>query len=312
MVAIVMSVYNGAKFLREQIDSILSQTYGDFVLLIRDDGSSDNTVDIIKSYTDPRIVLEVGQNIGPSASFFHLLRLAEKKKADHVFFSDQDDIWELNKVEIFLTKFAKQTEAPQLVFSDFSLIGEKGSHIADSYVKYANLRLPKDGDFFPKLVAQPYVFGCACAINSALLHLVIDPPAEIEMYDCWIALSAAVLGKIEYISVPTIKHRFHTQNATGQISQNRFSTRLRRITLGFRQQCANTKLRLMQIKLLHEKYQKILSLNWNRRLLDLCESLKKGHLYIMHTLRIYGVARGTTVQNMFFYLTVLLFRGDIM
>ena len=104
MIAILMSTYNGGQYLRQQLDSVLRQTVADFTLLIRDDGSSDNTLEILGQYTDPRIRLIAGENLGPSGSFFALLEQARQIGAQYVFFCDQDDIWLDNKLELLLAE----------------------------------------------------------------------------------------------------------------------------------------------------------------------------------------------------------------
>ena len=308
MIAILMSTYNGGQYLRQQLDSVLQQTVTDFTLLIRDDGSRDNTLDILRQYQDPRIRILAGENLGPSGSFFALLAEARQLNADYVFFCDQDDIWKPDKLEVLLTEIKKIPAGPALVFSDFSMIDGEGAVTGDSYTAMAGLRIPSDGDFFPKLLAQPYVFGCACVLNAELLKLIENPPAGIEMYDCWIALVAAVLGKVVYLPAPTIYHRFHTNNATGQAGMNSLSTRLRRVTKQLHQQSANTALRLRQAQLLLDRYGDALCAQQKQQLTQLAEAGRKGGYFAIRTLKKYGVARGGRLQNMFFYVTAC--KGD--
>ena len=116
MVAVLMSTYNGAAFLKEQLDSILNQTYSDFVLYIRDDNSTDDTFEILSNYDDPRIRLIRGLNLGPAGSFFALLQEALKMQADYLFFSDQDDVWFPGKLERMLYEIKKYDDRPAMVF----------------------------------------------------------------------------------------------------------------------------------------------------------------------------------------------------
>ena len=159
MNVIVMSTYNGGQYLRQQLDSVLRQTVSDFLLLIRDDGSSDDTLSILHQYTDPRIRLTEGENLGPSGSFFALLEQARQLGADYVFFCDQDDIWMDNKLELLLAEMQNVPSGPALVFSDFSMIDGQDAVTGESYSAMAGLRIPEDGNFFPKLLCQPYIFG---------------------------------------------------------------------------------------------------------------------------------------------------------
>ncbi len=309
MNVIVMSTYNGGQYLRPQLDSVLRQTVADFTLLIRDDGSSDDTLEILRSYTDPRIHLIAGENLGPSGSFFALLEEARRLGATYVFFCDQDDIWLDNKLELLLAEI-QAISGPALVFSDFSMIDGQGVLTGDSYAAMAGLRIPADGNFFPKLLAQPYIFGCASVLNGELLELIKSPPAGIEMYDCWIGLVASLFGIVKYLPVSTIQHRFHSSNATGQAGMNALSTRLRRITKELRKQVANTKLRLQQAGLLLNRYGMDIPVENRRQLSDLAAAGRKGGFRAVRTLKKYAVARGGKLQNLFFYATAFMCKGD--
>lgn len=309
MNVIIMSTYNGETYLQDQMHSLLHQTVKDFVLLIRDDGSSDSTPEILRQYNDPRIRLELGENLGINASFYALLEQARQLGADRVFFCDQDDLWLPNKLEVLLRELEMCPAGPALVFSDFAMIDGEGDLIGPSYAAMAKLQIPRDGNFFPKLLAQPYVFGCASVLNRELLELVADPPAGIEMYDCWIALVASVLGTVRYLPDATIHHRFHTQNATGRTGMNSFIARLHRLTDQMRQQTANTALRLHQAQLLLDRYEPVLSPTRRRQLKELAAA-RQGGLRAIKTLRKHTVSRGGILQSCFFYLTVLFCKGD--
>ena len=305
MIAILMSTYNGKAYLQEQLRSVLEQTVSDFLLLIRDDGSSDGTPDLLREISDPRVRLILGENLGPAGSFFALLEAARQENADFVFFCDQDDIWMPDKLERFLAEMGKCPAGPALVFSDFAMIDGSGSVTGDSYTAMAQLRIPADGNFFPKLLAQPYVFGCASVLNRELLELVKDPPAGIEMYDCWIALVASLLGTVRYLPQSTIYHRFHSSNATGRSGMNSLAARVRRVTQNFQKQAENTALRLRQAQLLLDRYGDFLSDAQRKMLLELAKAGKTGGLSPVKTLKKYDVSRGGRLQNSFFYLTAM-------
>ena len=294
---ILLSTYNGGQYLRKQLNSVLSQSMTDFTLLIRDDGSSDDTLDILSTYTDPRIRILTGRNLGPSGSFFSLLEEARTMGAEHIFFCDQDDIWMPDKMALLLAALEKCPAGPALVFSDFAMIDETDAVTGDSYAAMAKLRIPADGDFFPKLLAQPYVFGCTAVLNKALLDLITEPPAGIEMYDCWTSLVASVFGTVRYLPHATIYHRFHATNATGRAGMNSCFSRLRRVTGQFRRQRDNTALRLLQTKLLLDRYGDTIPDDQRHRLEELAKHPS------VRTLKKHGVARGGKLQNLFFYIT---------
>ncbi len=310
MVSVLMSTYNGEKYLKEQIDSILSQTYKDFVLYIRDDGSRDDTLKIIESYTDERIVLERGENKGPAGSFFALLNKAARSQ--YVFFSDQDDVWYPTKLEEMLKEIEKHQGVPTMVFSDFSMIDSNGKTVAPSYSDYASLRV-KEGDVdIGKIIAQPFVFGCASVINRELTELVLSPPEGIEMHDCWISLVAAATGNLIYIPRQTIAHRFHNNNATGKSGQDSFAARISRITKGFSWQVQNTKLRLYQVYLLLNELEGAITCENLEILNSILYAMKKGRLATVMALRKNGVSRQKGINNLFFYLTVFAIKGEIL
>lgn len=309
MNVIVMSTYNGEAYLQKQLDSVLNQTVRDFVLLVRDDGSSDSTVQLLKDCADPRIRLLTGGNLGPSGSFFALLEEAKNMGADFVFFCDQDDIWLPDKLERQLAEIKKLT-GPALVFSDFSMIDGDGRVTGDSYTAMASLRIPQDGNFFPKLLAQPYVFGCASVLNRALLDLITAPPAGIEMYDCWIALVCAIFGTVRYMPDATLHHRFHSSNATGRSGMNSLSARLQRVTKQLKKQIANTNLRLHQAQLLLDRYGDTLPADSVPMLNALAKAGRTGGICAVRTLKQYGVSRGGALQNIFFRTTAFLNKGE--
>lgn len=140
-VCVLLSTYNGKKFLEKQLNSLFFQTYKNFDLLIRDDGSNDDTLKILNKY---KINYIKGENIGIVRSFFKLLEIALRKGYEYFLFCDQDDIWELNKIErqlLFIS--SKKEKLPILVHSDMKLINEKEKIISDSFFKFSDLNSKK-------------------------------------------------------------------------------------------------------------------------------------------------------------------------
>lgn len=309
MVAVLMSTYNGAKYIKEQLNSILSQTYSDFTLYIRDDGSTDGTQEIISSYNDSRILFKQGENLGPCGSFFSLLNTA--KDADYIFFSDQDDVWFPDKLEKMLIKISEYKTEPTMVFSDFKMIDSLSNVTNDSFSAYAGLQVTPGIIKINKIIAHPYVFGCASVINKPLAKLVLDPPKGIEMHDCWLALTAAAVGNLIYMPEQTISHRFHDSNATGRSGQDSVRSRLSRITFGLKAQSDNTKLRLKQIKLLLNEYDGQIKKESLNVLIDLSKSINKNKLMTVCTLIKHNVSRQKFLNTLFFYFTVLTIKGEI-
>lgn len=309
MVSILMSTYNGAPFLKTQIDSILCQTYTGFSLIIRDDGSCDDTLEILNAYDDPRITVIQGDNLGPADSFFSLLR--EAPEADYLFFSDQDDVWYPYKLECMLSQIKAYDDVPAMVFSDFEMIDEMGKRTRDSFYDYAAISVPSGVVGLEKILAHPYVFGCASVINRKLADCLQNPPVGIEMHDCWISLTAAAIGKLVYMPQKTIAHRFHSRNATGRKGQANLINRIKRVTTGFSAQVDNSTLRLHQVTLLLECYNQELLPEVAHMLTDLSKAMTDGRIATVMTLHKYGIIRQRRINTFFFYLTVMCMKGAI-
>jgi len=225
LVEILMATFNGEKFIKEQINSIISQSYPNWKLLIRDDGSKDKTLKIINEYTKKfpsQIFLISNQqkHLGCCQNFSKLLSIA---KADYIMFSDQDDIWLPNKIEITLQKLLTLeneygADLPILVHTDFKVVTQDLNIIAESFWKYQGLN-PTITQF-NRLLLQNIVTGCSMMINKSLKDLSTNIPPEAIMHDWWIALVASCFGIIEYIKIPTLYYRQHTYNTIGAKKYN--------------------------------------------------------------------------------------------
>lgn len=210
-VNILMSTYNGEKFVAEQIKSIQQQTFTQWHLIIRDDGSKDNTCDIIQEFvsTDSRIRLIKAQNVGVIDSFFSLTKM---DTADFYFFADQDDVWLSNKLELMLTtaKMHEQTK-PNLYYTDLKVVDKNLNVISESMIKsqsdHANTTLIQE-------LTENTVTGGTVAANHALIEKWTDTKGII-MHDWYLALVAAALGQLIYIDEPTELYRQHDSNVLG-------------------------------------------------------------------------------------------------
>lgn len=214
-IAILLSTYNGADYLAEQIDSIKQQTYSSWQLYIRDDGSTDQTVQIIQAYqkADQRIVFlnETHiENLGVKRSFMALLANA---RADYYMFCDQDDVWLPEKIELTLAKMMKKyvTDKPRLIHTDLMVV--------DQDLKPQKAMFGRDfQDDFRDVLYSNSVTGCTVMVNEALRQLLLKTsfePQQVVMHDWWFALVAAAFGEIDYLEKPTILYRQHGDNTFG-------------------------------------------------------------------------------------------------
>lgn len=213
---ILMATYNGEKYLKEQIESILNQTYTDFNLLICDDCSSDNTIQILEEYSrkDSRIQIFSNEtNQGVVKNFENLLN---KVKCNYYMFADQDDVWKNDKIE----KSVKKIEETQsdLVFCDLEVVDSKLNLINSSYWKQKGFykRITKHNGF-DALYLNNYVTGCTIIARSSRIKDILPLPknAKYLIHDYWIALMSSNYGHIDYIDEALIKYRQHENNEIG-------------------------------------------------------------------------------------------------
>jgi glycosyltransferase involved in cell wall biosynthesis len=222
-VQIFLATYNGESFLRGQLDSIVNQEYKSWELLIHDDGSIDNTIQILNEYENnypKKIKLLNDQRVFSSASknFFHLIE-NRSKEANLYCFCDQDDIWHKSKLRFIIERYiSKEGEEPLLIHSDLSLIDEKGELLEKSHNKLINYQK----NFITKNTSYYYnpVPGCAMTINSALADK-ISYSKYMVMHDWWILLSAMQENTtVLYIDLPLVAYRQHSGNVLGYKKNN--------------------------------------------------------------------------------------------
>lgn len=218
---ILLATYNGERFLAAQLDSIIGQTYGDWRLLARDDGSTDETVDILRAYAGDHpgkiLLIEDGdKGLGASGNFE---RLMGHSKADYAMFCDQDDVWLPDKIDRLLNAMRdleKQhgTAIPLLVHSDLRVVGPDCEELQPSFFAYQGIE-PSFGRCVNRLLVQNVVTGCASMFNRSLLERALPIPAEAMMHDWWLALVAAGFGRVRHVPETTVWYRQHGGNALG-------------------------------------------------------------------------------------------------
>ena len=209
-VCILLSTYNGEKFLESQIKSIFSQSYKNIDIIVRDDGSTDNTLKILEKY---KIKYIKGKNISVVKSFFKLLEYALELDYEYFLFCDQDDIWNINKVEKQLSLIElKNKNIPILIDSDMQVIDENNNLISNSFFKFSKLDYRKKSLNY--LFVQNNITGNSVLINRKLAQLV-KFHKNIIMHDWWIGLIASAFGEIYFINQPLLKYRKHFSNVVG-------------------------------------------------------------------------------------------------
>jgi glycosyltransferase involved in cell wall biosynthesis len=209
LVSVVMSTYNGAGYVAEQLDSILRQTYTNLEVIIIDDASTDNTFEILKSYAakDSRIFLyRQEKNAGYNTSFSDA---CSKASGNYIAISDQDDVWELTKIEKQVAKI-KKSKKTVLVHCISARFEEKAKPHLKSIKKLNFFR----GNDIKSFYLANYVLGHCMLFSSSLLKAALPFPPNVY-YDWWLGAYACTLGNIEFVDEILVWHRMHQTNATG-------------------------------------------------------------------------------------------------
>lgn len=215
-VDILLATYNGEKYLEAQLDSILSQTYTNFRLLISDDSSTDSTKDILEKYKkiDNRIeVFYQENNLGVVKNFEFLLNKVENR---YYMLSDQDDIWKEEKIEKSVNKL-EETGAG-LVYSDLEVVDENLNVIYESYWKLKGFtKRANKYNTFESFYLNNYVTGCTIISRKEFIKDILPLPnsSKYVLHDYWITLIVSQKSKIVSIKEPLIKYRQHKNNRIG-------------------------------------------------------------------------------------------------
>jgi len=213
MISIAMATYNGERYLKEQLDSIFSQTWKNIELIICDDGSSDHTVEILTSYQEkyPLKLFSNEKNLGYCRNFEKAISLCS---GEFIALADQDDIWEPTKLETLLLEIGSH----DAICSDASLINEKGSILANSFFTYSKTKIPAT---FHESCIENFVTGCTTMITAEFARHILPFPPQIVHHDFWIGVVAMRKNGIIVCQKSLVQYRQHGNNQLG--AQKRIS-----------------------------------------------------------------------------------------
>lgn len=214
MISIAMCTYNGERFIEEQLESILNQTYKNFELIITDDGSIDDTKNIIKKYikTDNRIKLyENKSNLGFVKNFEKAISLCT---GEYIALADQDDIWKETKLEVFLNKIKDNV----LIYSDATLINDNSKIIGKNLITPTNNLVR--GKCNKAFLLTNCVSGNTLMFKEELIPYILPIPSTVSFHDVWIAFVASTYGSMTYIKDNMTYYRRYSEQITKSREKN--------------------------------------------------------------------------------------------
>lgn len=218
-IAILMATYNGSTFIEQQIESLFAQTYANFSLYIHDDGSTDDTLDILHRYESKNDNVHILNYPSLHNAKDNFLSMTQKVAADYYFFCDQDDIWHNEKIAIEMLEMEKMEnlygDIPLLVFSDLRVV--------DNNLNLINNSLWQCGGVCPDLLSSfdagavfEYVTGCTMLFNKRACDSIIYPAKSALMHDSWTTYCILKAGGIvKGIPTPLVSYRQHNNNSLG-------------------------------------------------------------------------------------------------
>jgi len=229
-IVVLLPVFNGTRFLCAQLDSILTQSFQNTLILCRDDASQDNSAAILAEYAARypgrmQLVLDALGNLGASGSFSQLMQVALKPPGDeeapdtntYYALADQDDTWHPEKLAVLLDEMLQlengTPDIPCLVHGDLRVVDQDGREIAPSMASYQGLRADRDS-LAAQLISNT-VTGCTALLNRSLVEMGSPVPVDSIMHDWWISLVASAFGRRRYINQPLVNYRQHGSNTIG-------------------------------------------------------------------------------------------------
>lgn len=266
-VNIILAAYNGEKYIGEQIESIINNSFTDWYLWIFDDGSTDGTSNIVEGYIlkypDRIKYFRNEKNKGLTLNFLEGLRYVadckSSKEQEYYMFCDQDDVWMQDKIKKTYKqmkklehKYGEDTVAA--VFTDAKVVDEQLRMIEPSFFQSSKLDMKKKD--LPHILMENKLIGCTVMVNDALVKKITALPTKARYHDWWIALLAASFGRISYLPEATINYRQHSNNMVG--NQNFLAYIKNRITSLQMQKKALHKT-MIQAEEFHQIYRKELS-----------------------------------------------------
>lgn len=228
-VAVLLATYNGEKYLNDFLKSLFSQTYHEFLCYASDDGSTDQTMAILKEFAKSEERLVILPGMAPTGSAKeNFLTTLKRVEADIYFFADQDDVWLPEKMEHTLNALRNQ-KIPECVFTDLKVVDEKLDVLADSFFRFTGYD-PKETSI-GELIMENKAAGCTMAFDRKLRDIAIQYSdlQAIPMHDVWVAGLASLTGRLLFLNEQTVLYRQHGTNEMGAEHENTVQKMLRNL-----------------------------------------------------------------------------------
>lgn len=304
---ICLAMYNGAEWLEDFLHSIKSQSQLNWRLIVSDDGSTDESVNILKSFfhdDNDKLLIVNRQRFGHGvvANFHDALSAS---RAEYVFLADQDDVWLPEKLQILCSNIKNlegKKKSAALVFSDMLVVDANLKTISNSWWHYSKASF-QWAFFFKNLLSQNVVPGCSIVINRRLLDIALPIPAGALMHDWWLILVCSIFGVIGYCPEKTLLYRRHIKAATysntgGIISGiERFLFQKNLVRKNFMDT-------VQQASLINSIYGKIMSKSNFDLLNSYIKSAQKNWIFKRWILLRYGIRRATIQGTFRFYFWI--------
>lgn len=219
-ISVCMATYNGSKYIRKQISSILEQLDFNDELIISDDGSTDDTIQIVRTFNDDRIILlkhkkrevvlkgKIHSHYLVSSNFENALK---KSTGDVIFLADQDDVWANNKVSVMLLHLKKHS----LVMSNFIVINEDDKVIGNSF--FSSVNLPRG---LLNNIIKPLYHGCCMGFRREVLDIALPFPSKMILHDSWIGILAEKFYTVKFIEDELVLYRRHSFNSSSLMGKS--------------------------------------------------------------------------------------------
>lgn len=213
MISVCIATYNGAKYIGEQLASILKQLAAEDEVVVSDDGSTDGTLDIVRSLNDRRIrIVDGPRRHSPTLNFEWALRNA---KGEYIFLADQDDVWLEGKV----TRCVEELQMCDCVVSDARVTGSLLNTTSESLFQLMHVRRGR----LSNLLWRNGYTGCCMAFKREVLSKALPFPTDIPMHDIWIGNVAAFCGSLHFIDDRLLLFRRHDTTASCNGKESNYS-----------------------------------------------------------------------------------------